>query len=352
MLRGSRPFSVLGLILVSLAVGVGLTGRPAVVQAAEALIMPLAEESLLLDGELIGDRLIAVGERGHILLSEDSGRSWQQQPVPTRVLLTSVSFVDQQTGWAAGHDAVILGTRDGGLTWQQLYSDPEDQRPILDLWFKNAREGFAVGAYGLFLVTRDGGRNWSELDFDPATIAPGHLDAETVYNQSLDEQTWGIDYHLNHLAATGGGRLYLAAEAGRVYRSDDNCRSWLQLPSPYEGSFFGSLPLDQNSLLLFGLRGHLFRSDDAGITWRQLETGTQATLNDAIRLRDGRIVVAGLAGTLLVSTDGGETFSLYPLADRAGIARVLEAPDGALVLLGEQGSRRVSLREPAGGDAP
>ena len=343
MPKFKRP--IFALLLAWLVGVAGQAGWPARLHAADALIMPLADQSLLLDGQVIGDRLIAVGERGHILTSEDHGRSWQQRPVPTQALLTSVSFVDQQTGWAAGHDAVVLRTQDGGLTWEKLYADPKDQRPILDLWFKDAQTGYAVGAYGLFLASRDGGQSWEPLDFDPATIAPGHLDADQAYNQGLDDQTWGIDYHLNQLAATSAGRLYLAAEAGHVYRSDDNCRSWLQLPSPYEGSFFGSLPLDHDSVLLFGLRGHLFRSDDAGITWRELESGTQATLNDAIRMRDGRIVIAGLAGTLLVSEDGGETFHRHAREDRAGIARVLEAADGTLILLGEQGSRRVTLPE-------
>ncbi|NIN72690.1 MAG: sialidase, partial [Gemmatimonadetes bacterium] len=49
---------------------------------------------------------------------------------------------------------------------------------------------------------------------------------------------------------------------------------WTTLPSPYEGSFFGTLPLEGDSLLLFGLRGHLFRSDDAGESWEEIPTGT------------------------------------------------------------------------------
>ena len=72
--------------------------------AINSQILPLAEKSLLLDGQVIGDRIIVVGERGHILLSEDHGVSWQQQEVPTRANLTSVFFIDPANGWAAGHD--------------------------------------------------------------------------------------------------------------------------------------------------------------------------------------------------------------------------------------------------------
>jgi photosystem II stability/assembly factor-like uncharacterized protein len=311
--------------------------------AGEAELAPLAERTLLLDGQVLGDQLIAVGERGHILVSADAGRSWRQSPVPTRVTLTSVFFVDDRQGWAAGHDATILRTRDGGATWQTVYADPERDAPILDLWFRNARQGLAVGAYGLILVTSDGGDSWQDQELT-VTGAPA---AQT--DGLLDEAgTPGLDLHFNQLQATSAGQLYLAGEGGHLYRSDDGGNSWEPSPVPYAGSLFGTLPLDDRRLLAFGLRGHLFYSADGGRRWQAVETGTDATLNDAVRLRDGRIVLVGLAGAVLVGTDSGPHFEQHAQPDRAGFSRVLEAPDGALILLGAQGARRLAL-PPAGG---
>ncbi len=312
-------------------------------QAADSQTMPLAEKSLLLDGQVIDDRIIVVGERGHILTSEDHGASWQQQQVPTRSTLTSIFFVDATNGWAAGHDSVILRTHDGGQHWQEIYADPEDERPILDLWFRDMNHGYAVGAYGLFLSTEDGGESWEPLDFDPATMMAEDTATNDPWGEDAEEESWGIDFHLNHITATNTGRTFISAEAGNLYRSDDGCRTWLSLPSPYQGSFYGSLSLTQTSLLAFGLRGHLFRSEDAGGQWTEIESGTLATLNDGIRLHDGRIVLAGLAGTLLISSDGGETFVQHPQANRSGIAKVLQAGDGALILIGEHGVNRLQL---------
>ena len=45
--------------------------------------MPLAAKSVILDVALAGDRLVAVGERGHIVLSDDYGMTWRQVPCPT-----------------------------------------------------------------------------------------------------------------------------------------------------------------------------------------------------------------------------------------------------------------------------
>ena len=175
-----------------------LIPKPAL--AVNSQILPLAEKSLLLDGQVIGDRIIVVGERGHILISEDHGVSWQQQEVPTRANLTSVFFVDPANGWAAGHDSVILQTSDGGRHWQQVYADPEDERPILDLWFRDITHGYAVGAYGLFLFTEDGGKSWQPFDFNPATLM---ANGDGVFV----EESWGIDFHLNQISATPNGRI-------------------------------------------------------------------------------------------------------------------------------------------------
>lgn len=314
--------------------------------AGRSAIAPLAARSLLLDGASVGDFMAAVGERGHVLLSEDSGDSWRQVRVPTTATLTAVFFSDREHGWAVGHDAVILRTIDGGASWERVHFAPEEERPLLDLWFGDARAGYAVGAYSTFLASADGGASWDERSFAPepwpmAEAAAGAGTAgenEAGYDPGLD-----IDVHLNDIAGAGGGRLYIAAEAGRVFRSDDGGASWWSMPSPYEGSFFGVLPLPGGSLLVFGLRGHLYRSDDGGASWRRIEVATEAMLTDGLRLADGTVVLTGLAGTLLVSRDGAQSFEVVQLPGRQGLATALEGDAGTLVLIGEAGLEGLHL---------
>ena len=282
-----------------------------------AVDAPLAVKSLLLDAAAAGSRVVVVGQRGHILVSADSGASWKQARVPTRAMLTAVHMNDESTGWAVGHDAVILRTDDGGDSWRLLHRAPEEERPLLDVWFRDRNTGFAVGAYGYFLVTRDGGDTW------------------TARAVSKD------DFHLNEIAPAGAQRLFIAAEAGVVYRSDDHGESWRELPSPYTGSWYGALVLDQERLLLLGLRGHLFRSEDGGESWRQVASGTTATLTDAIRLPDGAVLITGLEGTLLTSRDGGRSVSATRLPSRQGISSALALAGGGVLLTGEFGVRRL-----------
>jgi photosystem II stability/assembly factor-like uncharacterized protein len=304
--------------------------QPGVTQEADdrAIIAPLATRSLLLDGAAAEGLIVVVGERGHILVSRDQGRTWEQRPAPTRANLTAVHLHDANLGWAVGHDAVILRTRNGGESWERIHHAPEEERPFLDVWFSDDRHGLAIGAYGFLLVTEDGGNTWVSREIGGAS------------DESEDDfYGGGFDYHLNHLARASTSRLFIAAEAGTIYRSDDGGESWRTLPSPYEGSFFGSLPLDGESMLLFGLRGHLFRSDNAGETWTRVETFTNAMLTDGILLQDGTVVLAGLSGTLLVSRDGGGTFTLQQRQDRLGVSSLLQTDDGNLILIGEGGVR-------------
>ena len=279
----------------------------------------LAPQSLLLDAAQRGNLLVAVGERGHVLLSHDGGATWQQAKVPSRALLTAVWLHDERLGWAVGHDETILATADGGVTWERVHFAPQTERPLLDVWFADAARGFAVGAYGAFLRTTDGGRSWQE--------------------QPIGED----DFHLNAIAAAPDGTLYLAAEAGHLYRSTDAGETWQSLPSPYGGSFFGVLPLTDGAVIAMGLRGHLYRSADRGDSWTAIETGTLATLTSGRELGDGRVVVAGLAGTVVRSTDHGRTFTTTEQADRKGNAALLAIGSGAdLLLIGEGGARRVA----------
>jgi photosystem II stability/assembly factor-like uncharacterized protein len=335
-----RQWMSLVLIAALVACGTRALGQVDPHDAANlpAEIEPLASESLLLDLATAGSRIVAVGERGHVLLSDDQGRTWRQaKSVPTRAMLTAVFFADADHGWAVGHDETILNTMDGGESWIRSHFAPEAQQPLLDLWFANRVSGIAVGAYGAYFTTNDGGRTWASAKFAPASASPSG-DAP----EAGDDEELAPDFHLNRIIGVGN-RLYIAAEGGQLYRSDDRGANWRALPSPYEGSFFGLLPIRGEGLLAFGLRGKLFKSPDAGQTWHPIETRTTAMLTDGIVINDLRVVISGLAGVLLISGDAGETFRLVQQDDRKGLSALLPGPAGMVVVAGEGGVRTLRL---------
>lgn len=232
-----------------------------------------------------GQRLVGVGERGLIAVSDDEGQTWRQVPVPVSASLTAVRFVSAQTGWAIGHYGVVLRSTDAGDTWvrqldgreaaqkmraaaqQRVAADPTlpsaqaqlreaerlvadgPDKPLLDLVFQDERVGFVVGAYNLMLRTDDGGQHWQAI------------------SERLDNPKG------NHLYAISaqGRTLYVAGEAGVLFRSDDAGASFERLSLPYAGSLFNVTPLAGDGVLVSGLRGNAWLSADRGRSWQRLE---------------------------------------------------------------------------------
>ena len=193
-----------------------------------------------------------------------------------------------------------------------------------------------MGAYGSYFVTRDAGASWIAQKFvHQPLLKPAAKPA------AADDEI-PPDYHLNHIGA-GGNFLFVAAESGQLYRSADSGDSWLSLPSPYKGSFFGLLPLPDNALLAFGLRGNLFLSPDAGVSWQKIESQTSAMLTHGLRLADGSIVIVGLSGAVLVSKDGGQHFSLQQQQDRKGLSSAIATGATQILVVGETGTRVVDI---------
>jgi photosystem II stability/assembly factor-like uncharacterized protein len=308
----------------------------------------LAARGLLIALSAAGDRLVAVGDRGAVVLSDDRGASWTQAAsVPVEALLTGVCFFDTRHGVAVGHDEVILTTGDAGENWRLVHQAPQAQRPLLDVWCGAHAEAIAIGAYSTYLTSADGGASWQERAFAPAP-EPRPGGAPRSATPAAVTETGG-GFHLNRIVAAAAGRLYIAGEAGHLYRSDDGGGHWQALASPYAGSFFAVLPLAGDALLVSGLRGNLYRSEDAGMSWRRLETGTVALLDGAAELPGGVLAVVGLSGVVLVSRDGGRSFSLEQQSDRSGLSAALAVGREELVVAGEDGVRRLALGAAAAG---
>ena len=267
--------------------------------ATQSYQAPLVSQSLLLDITQTDAHLVAVGERGHIILSSD-GNSWQQVEVPSTSTLTGVYFVNQQ-GWAVGHDSSILHSSDGGQHWQLQNFAPELQRPLLDVLFFNAQHGIAVGAYGTFLRTKDGGKTWlSELhaEFlnpdDQQYMNELRREDEVFYQQELAS----ILPHLNSVTLSGD-TLYLAGEAGLLAFSEDFGAHWQRMEIEYSGSFFSIARTSSGSLVAAGLRGNLYSYDEPSRTWNAISSGSNASLNAIISVDSKTTVVLGNNGAIV-----------------------------------------------------
>lgn len=314
-----------------MAGALGLLFRPALLsrpgQAGEdgrwAEQMPLAARSLLLDGARRGDRIISVGERGHVLVSADCGLTWVQAKVPTRALLTAVTMVGRELAWVVGHGPVVLHSRNGGANWVRQHLPESAVEPLLDVWFANDRQGVAIGAFGRIMRTEDGGETW--------------------HAGVIDDR----EPHANAILQSSERTLHVAAEFGMIFASNDVGRSWTALDVPHGGSFFDILNLGGGSLLAYGLRGRLVRSRNGGLRWTAIESGSAETLLAGLVRDDGTVLLGGLRGTLLISRDGGLTFQAKRRRSRGAISAFVDLSPRGILLLGEGGLEVVDdLDEP------
>lgn len=364
-MKSSPTFSAKGI-----AFGLLLSALvPAVMAAATfpALERPAVqvrapERSVLQAAVMAGTRVVAVGERGIVLLSDDGGLHWRQaRVVPVSTTLTAVRFVDAKLGWAVGHGGVILHSNDGGETWarqadgrmlskialdaaqqradaapgdaaaahqfksaQLLVGDGPD-KPLLDLHFFDARRGFVVGAYNLFFETTDGGATWTS---------------------AMDRLENPKSLHLYAIRAQGAS-VYVVGEQGLMQRSQDGGRSFQPLASPYNGSWFSFVAMRNGALVAAGLRGNAYYSPDQGKTWSRIEGAAPVSFVSAVELASNTVLLTNQAGQLLTS-GAGEPFSNLGMPSLPPLSDVLPLPGGGLLAVGMAGA----IRLPSSANAP
>jgi photosystem II stability/assembly factor-like uncharacterized protein len=299
-----------------------------------------------------GNRIVAVGLRGVILISDDAAETWRQATVPVSSDLVAVTFKSAKEGWAVGHDGQVLHTVDSGNSWTQQLdgkqaatlmvshyrgdpgNDPTKQasreeadrfesdqggRPFLDVWFDDLRSGWVIGSFNIIFHTEDGGKSWVPW-FD-------RVDNPNALNL--------------HAIRRVGGDLYIVGEQGLLLKLDPAKRRFVALQSPSKGSLFG-IASSGDSLIIYGLLGNAWRSRDRGQSWAPIDLPHGASVLASTELPDGRIVVANQAGGLFVSANNGATFDTLGARSPSPIYSIAVCGN-SIVLAGPAGLSRITL---------
>ena len=284
---------------------------------------PLAKTHLMVGLAHAGNRVVAVGQRGHIVYSDDAGRTWLQAKVPVTSDLVAVAFPTASKGWAVGHDGVILHSADAGVTWSRQIDGRSPgqnaENPVLDVWFEDERTGFVVGAFNQVLRTTDAGRSWESWS---------------------DRSENSKKLHLYAIRRCGAD-LFVAGEQGLLLKLDGPAGRFRPLELPYEGTLFG-IVCGTKSTVVFGLRGNAFRSIDGGASWQKTETGLQVGVTGGASAA-GRLVLVSQAGHLLVSTNDGASFQPRKVEKPVPATAVIAASDSSVVVAGVRGVRVLPL---------
>ncbi len=375
-------------IALTLAVSEVLAGAPLDALDQPAYMSTKAPKALMLSVLTSGSRLIAAGEHGVIVYSDDQGQHWTQAQSPVSVMLVALTRAAPGHVWAVGHDGAVLASDDNGLHWERRFdgnqanslmqqqasqqlelarqghapdvvTDAENaladveaalkfgpSRPLLSVWFKNENEGWVVGSYGQIFHTTDAGHKW-----------------ESISNRLQNKD--GL--HYNQIVGNGEGELLIAGEAGKIYQSKDWGKSWQTKDTGYQGQLYGVLTIPDASgetLLAYGFAGHAFRSGERNTTWHELTSTTRKNLIGGYTLPGGGVRLIAQDGAVLDSDPAMNQLQLVRAGEGPAVAGVALLQDlgkdkdknqiqnqgqaGVLALAGIGGVRQIALDSVAG----
>lgn len=215
--------------------------------------------------------------------------------------------------WAPNDDRGIYRSKDGGKTWEKIYSrgpkagaielvfDPTNANILYAGFWEVYRKPWDLESggpgSGLFKST-DGGDTWTDLTRNPG------LPKGIIGNVGIT------------VSAANPDRLYALIEAqeGGVFRSDNAGKTWTRVNSErkllqrawYYGRIFAD-PKDPNKV--YATNVEFFRSDDSGKTWNEIKTPHGDNHALWIAPSDPERMIEGNDGGAIVSTDSGATWT-------------------------------------------
>lgn len=273
------------------------------------------------------------GRYGSILKSTDGGSTWIRKNSGTEHSLRGIDFVDSNNGFAVGGElsspiSVILKTVDGGETWEN--SSLSYGKPLLAVDFYNLNIGFAIGINGFVLKTSNGGISWQQqytntfqwlyslkvIEEKIAFIVGGNIDSGIFLSSYSGGEVWkkkedlssewllSIDFFSNNIGLIVGsnGKIFKTTNAGNIW-APQNSGTTVQLN--------GVTMTPEGIGLSCGGLGTILFSSDMGQSWLNRESNISQDLN-GISLVDTIAWIVGANGTILKSSGNFQSWEIIP----------------------------------------
>jgi photosystem II stability/assembly factor-like uncharacterized protein len=221
----------------------------------------------------------AVGNNGTVLRTTNAGTNWIAQTSGVTSSLGEVYFTDANTGTAVGDLKTILRTTNGGTSW--VSQSTSGSESYVSVFFSNASTGTITGSSGSILRTTNGGTNW---------IA----------------QTSGTTNTLNSVFFTDVNTGFAAGNA-LILKTTNGGTNWIS--TSFTGKFFYNLYFtNANTGTAVGSSGVIYRTTDAGANWEQQTSGVTTSLNSVFFADANNGMIAGAGGIILYTWNGGSTW--------------------------------------------
>ncbi len=230
-----------------------------------------------------------------IYKTTNAGLNWFVLPnFPSNVFtasLNSLTFTNDDTGFAGGYPTRIVKTTDAGDSWYVVNRTglADTIGTINKIFFINSAAGWAVTSRGGILKTTDGGDNWfAQLNAGVSVIFGGVHFVDSLYGWS--------------------------ANSDRPFRTTDGGTNWIQQTNlniwQSRDVFFKDY---QNGFLLESNK--LYKTIDGGFTWIQNQNLTGFSIARLCTYEDSTIFIIGYKTYRTI--DGGESW--FEFAELNGI---------------------------------
>jgi photosystem II stability/assembly factor-like uncharacterized protein len=294
-----------------------------------------------------GSTFVMVGYDGRILRSEDNGNSWKEIERPTNFSLTqvsfvgeagwavghqgtvintkalfSVSFVDQNHGWACGDESTWLWTNNGGETWNaermevsQVGLSTETTLAVPDIiyygvQFLDQQNGWIIGEFGNIRHTSDGGKTW---DSQHESL----LDQMVAKGGNKDVMALGAFFRVRFSDPQNG---ILVGAAGAIATTNDGGAKWQWVSRegdkpdvPPLHLYNAVLPGQNGHVVATGANGMVLLSENKGVDWKPatIPGGVFTWINGIAFSPEGKGVLVGGKGLILLTDDAGQTWRTF-----------------------------------------
>ncbi|WP_420427497.1 WD40/YVTN/BNR-like repeat-containing protein [Algiphilus sp.] len=303
-------------------------------QRFEVLVDGVAQDRLFAV-DIVGERGIAVGGMGRVLITEDRGETWTLESPHTDQALLAVAMAGEHI-LAVGQSGVAF-VRRWGQPWEAVATGTQER--LLNVALHENGTAVAVGGFGTVLRSSDHGRSWQSAapDWKAIAAARGGGDDRTG---ALSEPTMFATQILPN------GEILIAGELAYILKATPHRAGWTLVHGGAKAS--GAIAPSLHDVAIgrdgsgfaVGQEGVILKTIDGGNSWQQKPTPSSGANLLAVERRDAKWVFALGMRTALYSRDGGESWQpLQALDVGLNWYSDIEAvsADGPLLAVGHSG---------------
>lgn len=282
---------------------------------------------------------------------------WQSLSTGSSTYLSTLFFLDANTGFIGGNNGYLAKTTNGGINWTSQTSGISDF--IRSISFVNSNTGFISGGSGTIKKTTNGGANWNSLNsgLSSTIYSVSAIDTTNVFacSQSviLKSTDGGLNWHQTSISSNSFLAIefkskdtgYVAGQGGALFKTVNLGLNWSQINTStvnniwdvsfcngtigwvnayygtirktfdggqtlipdfgYNCNFEGVHTINKMIAYMCGLNGTIFKTIDGGLHWIRQNSGTSDGLNEIFMVNANTGYIVTSTGNVLKTTDGG-----------------------------------------------